>query len=101
MVSYRHIDALHRPHYTRLSEASFTGVFKQVVFGASNLYNGPCFWAPTFTVPIEAGAPGTAPDGFAVDLIGHGLVLEPSPSIKDTQTEVSHRHTTGEKGGLA
>lgn len=100
MVSYRHIDVLHRNHSTRLSEASFTGVFKQVFFGASNLYNGPFFWAPTFTAPIEAGEPETSSDGFAVDLIGHGLVLEPS-SIEDTQTELSHRHTTGEKGGLA
>jgi hypothetical protein len=76
---------------TSLSEAGFAGVFKQFVFGGSNLYNGPSFWAPAILVPTEAGAPGTASDGFAVDLIGHGLVLEPSPPIEDTR----------EKGGLA
>jgi hypothetical protein len=100
MVSYRHIDVLHRTHFTRLSEASFTGVFKQVVFWACNLYNGPFFWSPTFTVPIGAGAPLNPSDGFAVILIGDRLVLEPSTYIEDTQTEVSHRHTTGEKGSL-
>jgi hypothetical protein len=76
MVSYRHIDALHRPHSTRLSESRFTGVFKQVVFGASNLYNGSFFWAPTFTVPIEAGAPRTFAEGILAILIGDLPVLE-------------------------
>lgn len=48
----------------------------------------------------EAGAPGTAAEGTSLVLIGDPTALEPSPYKKDTQTEVSHRHATGEKGGL-
>jgi hypothetical protein len=76
MVSYRHIDALHCHHSTRLSEASLTGVFKQVVFRASNLYNGPFFSAPTIPVPTEAGAPRTFAEGMLAVLIGDLPVLE-------------------------
>ena len=76
MVSYRHVGGLHRYHSTRLSEASLTGGFKQVVFGASNLYNGSFLWAPTFTVPVEAGAPRTFAEGMLAVLIGDLPVLE-------------------------
>ena len=76
MVSYRHIDVLHRHHSTGLSEASLAGVFKQVVFGASNLYNGPFFWAPDPTVPIEAGAPRTFAERMTAGPFSELPVLE-------------------------
>lgn len=86
MVSYRQRDNSLKSHSKRLKRASFTGVFKQVVFGASNLYNSPFFWFPTFTVPIEAGAPCTARDGFAGVLISDPPVLEPTlPNLSSAQ----------------
>lgn len=57
--------------------------------------------APVFQPSHEAGRQCPVSDGFAGVLIGDRLVLEPSSYIEDTQTEVSHRHTTGEKGCLA
>jgi hypothetical protein len=77
------------------------GVFKHHVFRAPNPYKNSLFVAPTILVPLQAGAPCTAAEGISVVLIGDRLVLEPSSYIEDTQTEVNHRHTTGEKGGLA
>ena len=47
------------------------GVFKHCVFGAPNPCNSSFFGAPTFTVPPEAGAPGTAPDGLPSVLISN------------------------------
>ena len=68
MVSCRHINALHQRHSMGLSEARFTGVFKQVGFGASNLFNGSFFGGPTIPVPSEMGAPRTFAEGISLTL---------------------------------
>src|SRR6266436_797054 len=101
MVSYRVKATSLRFHSKRLSGANFMGFSRQLVFRDSNPFNGSFFHPSTTTVPSNAGAPGPPAEGTSLVLIGDRLVLEHSPYKKDTQTEISHRHATSEKGGRA
>jgi hypothetical protein len=70
MVSYKRTDLLQLYHSTRFSWTCFMGDFKQVVFGASNPYDGSFFVAPPVTVPSEAGAPCIVAEGISLVPIG-------------------------------
>lgn len=69
-----------------------------VVFGG---FNGSFPVNRVFQPCPQMGAPGPAAEGIIPLLVGGPTALEPTPYKKDTQTEESHRHNTGEKGGLA
>lgn len=75
-----------RSHSKRLTKADFVGVFKQVVFGDCNPFDGT--FLVVRTLPYSPGAIGswTVSDGFAVNLIGDPPVLESTlPNLTSAQ----------------
>jgi hypothetical protein len=77
------------------------GFSRHLVFGDSNPSNGSFFSPPTITGISEAGPPCGAAEAISLVLIGRFPVLEQSSYKKDTQSEVSRRDSTNEKGGRA